>query len=150
MAAAAPLLEEDLEIVLRGPTPPDDPLIFSSWERGARAVEPYKSMAWPLYRARQDAHMKAARARSRTIVACFPTAPSEIAGWVCVERDRAALVVHWMYVVNGERRRRVGKRLYEAALDGHRGIVAFPQWSKHVHWILPKLRDLAFDPFLVR
>lgn len=149
MTAAAPILDE-FEIVLRGATPSDDPLIFSSWERGARAVEPYRSMAWPLYRARQDAHMKAARARSRTIVACFPTAPSEIAGWTCVERDRAGLVVHWIYVVNGQRRQRVGSRLYAAALEGHRGLVLFPQWSKHVHWIQPKRAEIAFDPFLVR
>lgn len=144
-----------LDIALRGyGAEHDRPFVCSSWAKSAHQGEPARRIPLRLWSEHQRAHMNRCLARGACVVAAHPTAPAEIIGWACAEARGGALVVHWIYVVHVMRKQGVARELIAqlavellGAFHDSLPIVA-TQWPAHA-WIGAKLRDLAFDPYLV-
>jgi hypothetical protein len=93
--------------------------------------------------------------RAKTVVACFPEDPNELAGFLIYELHAAAMVIHFIYVKKLLRNQGVAKRMVLDLSEGKQLLVAshicdkFLTWRKRVGSSSKETMRLIYDPYVL-
>jgi GNAT superfamily N-acetyltransferase len=130
-----------MDVVVRASRPSDEPLIFSSWTKGAYQCAPAHWVPRDIFIPRQTAHVRRCLDACGARVAVHPDDDAEIVGWACTTEFPGLMVIHWAYVKQLFRRLGVG-----AHLIGWADAYAVTQASKYLGTFVKEKRVL-FDPY---
>ena len=144
-------------VLLRRAERGDIPLILNSWLNSHRQSFHVRGVEGPVYYAEQRRIIETLMPRSLVLIACDPTMPSSIFGWMVAEVVDEKLVVHFLYVKGAFQDHGVGTALVEALLEQEPDISDLVythqtrsgrKWAEKMAERSPDL-SVAYNPFLL-
>lgn len=137
------------KILFRPYNETDVPFIMSSWLKSLKQSLPWRVMRKTTYFHLMQKRLTKVLNRSGAIIACDPTDPSIIIGWMCAEfidlGHDAEPVMHYVYVKQKFRRFGIYRQFH--ALMAGTGATEKVPWSTHVR-LRYVTSDTGFDTIL--
>ncbi len=134
----------------------DQAFVYGTWLQGHFEKSLWaKGMEWELYKNHHRAHIEAALARGRTLVACTPEDENQILGYLCYEKGpfgfQVGSVLHYAFTKGPFRRFGVFTRLMEEAGFTPTTAFAFSQLNNSdlAHHLRKKYTLARYNPYLL-
>jgi len=121
----------------------DLPFVMRSWHVSYRDSQYAKAPSKDAYYDAQRAVIEQALKAGDTLVAHWPGEPDHLLGFVCGRGP----VVHYVYVKQPYRRRRLGRSLFEHAVRDTREVYATHLLRVPASWLIG--RRINFNPSLI-
>lgn len=150
---SAPNLELP-EYLIRMHVDVDLPLIHSSWGAAAYKAEPNCLVPYDLFFPEQKAHIDYCLNHYQTYILHHPDDWNEVMGFVNYSFFNQSLIIHWLYVKNMYRKRKLGNSLVPSILNDIEPAwashpIVCSQYSEYFKALQPKYR-LILDPYYVQ
>lgn len=129
------------------------PFIMSTWVMSYRQSRWIEAIPSNVYCGSQRQLAERLIANGIVKIARWTKHPEQYYGWICYNRSRMGLVVHYCYVKNNFRRKGIGKALL-LATDYKRGepftATHYPRIADPVKGWLRKKLAITFDNYLLK
>lgn len=126
MPAASPAERLPLHdlVAVRDAEPGDEGFVYNSWLRSYRDAPAVNGTPSAVYYRYHHPLLEALLARPEVsvLVACDPSSPDRIHGWLCSEPAGTVLVCHYAYVKQIWRRKGIGSLLLAHAAEGRESV----------------------------
>lgn len=138
----------DLAVLVRPAEAADIPFIFNSWLRSFRTGSLCANVANSIYFVEHHKVLEKLLKRSEVLVACEPSDPTNIYGYLCYEKIQDIFVLHYAYVKHTFRQLGVANSLLEKTGCDFTKQGLFSHHNKSSERFCAKL-NLTYHPYII-